>query len=163
MELKRKLNPKYLFVALYFVCFAVYLVIGLGSVEATNYNITGKVVMPSIGLVSDVAKLSLNDGKINTPDEIVGSYQQANNKTLLVGHSSTVFDELDDISVGDVIIYNGEVFKITSKVVMDKADISMNELLKSAKRDTLAIMTCAGEDLGNGDFSQRLIVTAILE
>ena len=37
----------------------------------------------------------------------------------------------------------------------------MNKILEASDKDTVVLMTCAGKDLGNGDASHRLIVTAI--
>ena len=161
MELRHKLNLKYLFVAVYFACFAIYLAFGFGFVEATDYVIAGKVIIPSIGLESDVAALSLENGKLETPDTIVGSYNKYNNKTLLIGHSSTVFDSLNDVSGGDYVLYDNQTYQIISISLIKKDDISMNNLLRGSSRDTLILMTCAGEQVGEKDATHRLIVTAI--
>ena len=37
----------------------------------------------------------------------------------------------------------------------------MDEVLAPTEQNTLVIMTCAGEDLGGGDATHRLIVTAV--
>mgnify|MGYP003312839861 CR=1 FL=1 len=42
----------------------------------------------------------------------------------------------------------------------EKSMINMAEILQEEDKDTLVLMTCAGEDLGNGDSTHRLLVTA---
>lgn len=37
----------------------------------------------------------------------------------------------------------------------------MSTLLTPTSQDTIILMTCAGTDLGNGDASHRLIITAV--
>ena len=38
----------------------------------------------------------------------------------------------------------------------------MGKILASTNRDSLVLMTCAGEDYGDGNYSHRLIINAIL-
>ena len=161
MELKRRLSPKYVFIVAYFACLAFYVAIGLSSVKATEYDIAGKILIPSIGLHSDVTNLALTNGKIETPDDIVGSYSKYDNKTLLIGHSGTVFHDLNNVSVDDYIIYGDKLYRVVSSETFLKSDISMNELLRKSPRDTLLIMTFAGEAVGEKDATHRLILTAI--
>ena len=87
-------------------------------------------------------------------------YSEAENKTLLIGHSSTVFKNLDEAEVGDAIWYNGHGYQIVDTDTLLKSEINMDKLLKSEDTDTLVIMTCAGEELDNYDATHRLILTA---
>lgn len=160
MEIGKRLNPKHIFNALYVVAFLVYVVVGLQPAEATNYTIDTKLLIPSISLESDVTKLQLEKNGLNTPDEIVGSFSAEKNKTLLIGHASTVFSHLNEVNVGDIVSYYDKKYSIIDKIVLDKQDIFMADLLESAKTDTLVIMTCAGEMLENGDATQRLLLFA---
>lgn len=160
MELKKHFSPKIIFLGLYVLAFLVYIVFGLQPVDAINYNITSNLSIPSIGLKSDVTKLSLEDNKLDTPNAIVGSYSENKNKTLLVGHSTTVFKDLADIEKGSTINYNDKTYIVTKRKMILKSHISMEKLLKEEKSDTLIIMTCAGELYGNGDATHRLIITA---
>ena len=160
MELKKHNGFRNFKIILYFVSFAAYFAVGLSPAIATDYNVDAQVEIPSINLMSDVTALELEENRLNTPDLIVGSYSRADNKTLLIGHSTTVFSNLDNVAVGNVIFYSGKEYLIENVEVIEKANISMNELLKPAKQDTLVIMTCAGEIYDNGDASHRLIVTA---
>ncbi len=106
----------------------------------------------SIGLSVPVEPLELKDRQLNVPDMIVGSYGPNINKTLLVGHSSTVFEELDQLRVDQEINYNDSVYRVT--------EISMTEILSGASVDTIILMTCAGDSLPNQDATHRLIITA---
>ena len=62
--------------------------------------------------------------------------------------------------IGDKVIYDSDSYTIGKIDVIQKADISMNKILAAADKKTLTIMTCAGEDLGDGDTTHRLIITA---
>lgn len=144
----------------YFLSFFVFLLTGLSSAGAIEYEISTQIEIPAINLTSDVTEIELKENKLETPDLIVGSFASATNKTFLVGHSSTVFQRLKEINLGDEIKYNDKKYVVKNTTVLAKAEISMRELLKSSEVDTLVIMTCSGEDLGNGDATHRLIVTA---
>ncbi|MBR2840179.1 sortase [Candidatus Saccharibacteria bacterium] len=160
MELKKHFEWRYLFVGLYVLFFGIYIIVGLQPVQATNYVKSAELEIPSIGLVSDVAETELKEYKLETPDEIVGSFTKAENKTLLIGHSTTVFQNLDEVKLGDEIIYDGKVYTVKKTVWSVKERVHMGELIKREKEDTLVIMTCAGEMLRNGDATHRLIITA---
>ncbi len=163
MELKRRIDYRNVFIVIYFLVFISYLVIGLLPANATDYHISGHIIIPSIGLKSDVTEIETRDGKINTPDTIVGSYSTNKNKTLLIGHASTVFESLFETKVGDRVLYNEQIYTIVAKQVYPKSEIRMSRLLRSSNRNTLVVMTCAGQDLGGGDATHRLIVTAEAE
>ena len=83
------------------------------------------------------------------------------NKTLLVGHSSTVFRDLDKLVLDDRLVYRGQLYRVTSIEMHEKKEISMMKLLEAEKVDTVVLMTCAGQDLGGGDASHRLIIEAV--
>ena len=163
MELKKRLNPKRIFVGLYALFFVIYIIVGLQPAEATkSYEISTALYIPSINLNTDVVNLELENHKLETPDTIVGSFSRAENKTLLIGHSTTVFQNLDKLQIGEEVIYDGTIYYIYSSEVVEKTAIDMNELLAKTDQDTLVIMTCAGTNLGNGDATHRLIVTALV-
>ena len=161
MELrKRHLNARRVFVGLYVLAFAIYIIVGLQPAEAKNYEVAAQLNIPSIDLAADVTELTLDNNKLDTPDTIVGSYSQAENKTLLIGHSSTVFENLHSVNLREEIDYNGKTYQIVGIHKMPKSEVSMRQLLKRADKDTLVIMTCAGELLDGGDATHRLIITA---
>ena len=163
MELKRRIDYRNVFVIIYFLVFIGYFVIGLLPANASDYHISGSVIIPSIGLESKVTDIEIQNGKLNTPDTIVGSYSTNERKTLLIGHASTVFESLFEAKVGDRIIYNKQIYTIIASQVYPKSEIRMSRLLGPSNRDTLIVMTCAGQDLGDGDATHRFIVTAEAE
>ena len=132
-------------------------------VEATNHEIIAELKIPTINLVSDVAKVKLEDHQLKTPDYLVGSFSRAENKTLLIGHSSEVFKDLFEVKSNDAIYYNGGTYYVTETNVFRKDEINMNEILSGTKKDTLILMTCAGKIFADGDATHRLVITAEAE
>lgn len=164
MELKSRFRYglifKTCFVFIYFAMIIHFLTLGFSPASATEYDISGQLLIPSIGLNSNVTSLELSDDGLDTPDSIVGSFSLHKNKTLLIGHSSTVFKSLASVQNNDTLIFSSKPYRVIASIVKEKNSISMSQLLKSSPRDTLVLMTCAGEDLGNGDATHRLIVFA---
>ena len=163
MELRKHLDFKAIFGVIYFLSFAIYLVVGLQPVEAVHYHISGLLNIPSIDLLTDVTSLKMVDHQLETPDTIVGSFSMDNNNTLLIGHSSTVFDNLINVHLGDEIIYNESYYEIVDMNVLEKSDVDMNEVLADTDVRTVKIMTCTGDDLGGGDYTHRFILTAVIK
>lgn len=161
MELKKSFPFRKIFTILYIVSFLTYAAFSFVPADGTAYTFDGGLEIPSIELVSGVTKLELKDRKLDTPDSIVGSYSQNVNKTFLIGHSTTVFKNLNQAKINDTIIYNNTEYKITNMEVFRKSDIDMREILKAEKEDTLVLMTCAGEIVNGTDATHRLIVTAV--
>lgn len=160
MELKKHLDLRRVFVGLYALGFLIYVLFGLQPAEASSYEVTSKLLIPDIDLVADVTSLDLENGELKTPDEIVGSYTKSINKTLMVGHSSTVFEDLAEVQNGDDIFYGRDTYKIVDVQIVEKSTINMHRLMAGTRQKTLVLMTCAGEELGAGDATHRLIVTA---
>ena len=55
------------------------------------------------------------------------------------------------------------VMQISRKLIIlmhPKAKIDMRDVLQAESNDTIVLMTCAGQDLGNKDATHRLIITA---
>ena len=161
MELKRGISFRKIFTIIYIVSFLAYAAFSFVPADGTAYTIDGGLIIPSIGLTSGVTKLELHDHKLDTPDSIVGSYSQNINKTFLIGHSSTIFKNLYQVKIGETITYNNTDYTITSMEIFKKSDIDMKDVLKAEEKDTLAIMTCAGEVMNETDATHRLIVTAV--
>jgi len=161
VELKRRFDFRRIVTILYIVAFLAFIVVGFQPAEARHYEISGKIEIPSIGLTSDVTTLELVDHKLETPDTIVGSFSKYSSKIFLVGHSGTVFKNLKDTQVGDLIYYDDKTFKITEMETLQKSDINMSLILMPSKETTLIIMTCAGQRVGEKDATHRLIVTAV--
>ena len=162
MELKkRRFGVRKVFTILYIVAFSIYLIVGIQPTGATAYEFSGGIAIPSISLISGVVDVKLENHKLNTPDTVVGSYSEYDTKTFLIGHSSTVFKNLNRVGYNDTIYYNDKKYQVTKMETLAKADINMNKLLSSTRDNTLVIMTCAGEPIGEKDATHRLIVTAV--
>ena len=71
MELKRRIDYRNVFIIIYFLVFIGYFVIGLLPANASDYQISGSVIIPSIGLESEVTDIGVQNGKLDTPDTIV--------------------------------------------------------------------------------------------
>ena len=130
--------------------------------EAKEYQISGKLSISSINLNSDVTSLALENGELNTPDSIIGSFSRHKNSTLLIGHSNTAFSELKNIRIGDTVQYNNNSYRIYKSQIIEKSSINMKDLLSEKDTDTIILMTCFGEMYANGDASHRLIIFASL-
>ncbi|MDO4742368.1 MAG: sortase [Candidatus Saccharibacteria bacterium] len=161
MERRRTLVLRNVVTLAYFAMVLICFMVFLRPASAKNYEISGKVEIPSIKLNSDVTTTSMREHRLETPDDIVGSFSRTENNTFLFGHSSGVFKDLDKVKVGDKIIYNDIEYIVSNLGVFEKSKIVMDELLSEREVKTLVVMTCAGEDLGKGDATHRLIITAV--
>ena len=123
---------------------------------------TGLITIPSISLSAPMSDVEINGHTFSVPNYIVGRYESYENKVLVMGHSSTVFQRLDEVSVGDKIIYDGKNFEVISREVRAKSDISMRDILRDEEEPTLVLMTCAGEHISGQDYSHRLIINAVM-
>ncbi len=160
----KKPNFKVCITVFYIIFFAVYFIIGFQpAAEAMDYKVSNELKIESINLNAPVTKLEIKSGKLETPVDIAGSYSITPNKTLLIGHASSIFKNLNLAKIGDKIEYEGDTYKIISTETMEKSAVNMERLLANTKKPTLKIMTCAGEYYNDGDASHRLIVTAIKE
>lgn len=161
MELKKRLDSRVIFVGFYVFALIIYIVYGLQPAGAVDYDVATSLNIPSISLSADVTTLEPKNGKLETPDAIVGSYSNHSNKTLLIGHSTTVFDRLNEVNLDDELEYNNNLYRVVSIDLVKKTNVNMNNLLKFEKKDTLVLMTCAGTLLDNGDATHRLIITSV--
>lgn len=161
MELRKHLDFRKVFIGIYILAFSIYLVVGLQPAEATQYEVSAELNIPSINLTSDVTTLHLQNHLLQTPDTIVGSFTRHPGKTLLIGHASTVFQNLNQIHLDDEIIYDDTTYRVTDLATVEKSAVNMSEFLTPTDHDTIIIMTCAGTIFENGDATHRLIVTAI--
>lgn len=166
----RYLNPfcwpprlvKVLTAAFFMIMLPIYLFIGLQPVPLVDATSYPSLEIPTINLKTPVASVELIDRQLAVPATIAGVYQPFENKLFIIGHSSTVFQNLDQLEVGQVFSYDGQQFLVTDRITLEKSAISMNTLLSDAPDKTIIIMTCAGEPLPNQDATHRLIVTAKL-
>lgn len=140
----------------------VYAIIGAQPtipIEAASYP---TLTIPSIHLNTPVEPLELTDHQLITPQAIAGAYQQNPHKTLIIGHSSSVFQNLNQVSLGEIIEYQGSHYIVTAISVPAKTEINMAEILAGNDTETLVLMTCAGEPLPNQDATHRLLITATI-
>ena len=121
---------------------------------------TETLSIESIGLLAPVRPLALINHKLETPERIAGAYAAAENKTFLIGHNTTIFENLKNVKLGDQITYVNKTYTVKNIEELEKSAIDMSELLKSEDAPTLVLMTCAGERLSANDFTKRLIITA---
>lgn len=162
MRLKRHYSRQ-IFIGIYlFALIAIgYLGVQPHAVEA-NSNLV--LEAPKIGLKSEVKVLNLNDDyTLTAPDRIAGLYYAAENNTFIIGHSSTIFGNLQDLEINDQIQLDNHRYKITELFSQDKDSISMSKILEPKTTPTLTLMTCHGEKITDNDYSERLIISAELE
>ncbi len=158
---KKLANPRAIFISVYAIFFMAYIIVGLQPASAaSNTEIITTLRIPSINLASDVAKITLQNGELQIPNDIVGEFHISKKNHLLMGHSTTIFKNLEDLEVGDTIYYGANRYTISLEEIKDKEDINMKELLKNTGFEKITLMTCAGELLGDQDATKRLIITA---
>ncbi|MBQ9029542.1 class F sortase [Candidatus Saccharibacteria bacterium] len=152
--------------AFYAVAIPAYLYIGFqpsdsSAAYAEEVKVaTGVLEIPGISLRSPMSDVELDGRVLTAPNYIVGRYKAHDNKVLVMGHSSTVFQNLKNVVVGDKLLYDGVEYELVSKEVKAKAEISMREILKDEAKPTLVLMTCSGEHISGQDYSHRLIIYA---
>ena len=150
----------------YLVAIPVYFYFGLqpssrnAAAAEEAKTATSSLSIPSLGLETPLADVALDGRKLTAPSYIAGRYSPSKNKTLIMGHSSTIFQTLHQISLGAEIFYENQTYTVVNTTTLEKAAISMNEVLKPETTPTLILMTCAGSPLENQDYTHRLIVTA---
>ncbi len=150
------------FLALFFLIVApIYIFIGVQP-AATSLDYTGlpELSIDRLQLTTPVETLQLTNHQLIAPDHIAGSFSQHDNKTLIIGHSSSVFQNLSALQLGDQFIYNGATYSIVNMDILAKTDVNMEAVLASAEVPTLILMTCAGDPLPNQDATHRLLLTA---
>lgn len=151
---------KVTFSAFFMVVLPIYLYVGFQStshVEAVSYP---TLEIPSINLSTPVEPLSLTGNELISPATIAGSYQRFENKLFIIGHSSTVFQNLDQIQEGDFITYNGNNYQVFLLEILAKSDIDMSSVIGNTSTPIMIIMTCAGTPLPGQDATHRLLVYA---
>lgn len=129
----------------------------VSSIEALSYP---TLSITNINLETPVAGLEMVERQLKPPATIAGSYRQNENKTLIIGHSSTVFKKLEQVRLGNEIKYGDKTYIVTNVTTLEKDQVNMSSVLAPSETDTLVLMTCAGEPLPDQDATHRLLVTA---
>ena len=119
-----------------------------------------RLFLPSIGLVARVKDIEREGNQLIAPDTIAGAYQPTNHKTVIIGHSSTIFKDLKNISEGDEFTFDNTKYRVKTREIIEKRLVNMADIVSETKVKTVILMTCHGEPLGGQDFSHRLVVTA---
>lgn len=146
----------------FMIMLPIYVFIGMQPAVSINTDGLPELAIASIGLNTAVSSVELTNHELVAPANIAGSYSSSKNKTLIIGHSSTVFKNLHKAKTGDLLTYNDQTYRIVSSEVYEKSAISMADILSSEEEETIIIMTCAGQNLPNQDATHRLIITAVL-
>ncbi|MDO5480818.1 MAG: sortase [Candidatus Saccharibacteria bacterium] len=155
-----------LLMAFYSVFIPSFLYFGLTEVSSSATYATESaaasesLIIPALNLSAPVTVIKKQGAELISPDQIAGVYHSAQNKSFIIGHSSTIFKDLKNLKEDNEIIYNNYNYKITSIKTLAKSEISMPEILKPEDAPTIVLMTCAGTSLGGHDYSHRIIVTA---
>ena len=168
---KRKQTMRRLKIAtfiFYMLAIPAYLIVGLQPSSASmaetlaseSENASSFLIINSINLSTPVADVELRDNTLVAPDHIVGSFSSHPGKTLLIGHSSTIFQDLNRVRFGDIIDYNDHSYRVTNIEIRTKDKISMTNVLAGSEHETLVLMTCSGEKISTNDYTDRLIITA---
>lgn len=147
-------------VAVFTILLPIYLYIGFRPASSLVLEDYPTLEISSIGLSTPVAEIHLENRELIAPATIAGVYHANPHKLFIIGHSSTVFKNLHELSVGTEFIYDAKSYTISSAVTLEKSAISMSELLSETDEETIIIMTCAGEPLPGQDATHRLIITA---
>ena len=151
----------------YAIAVPAFLIVGLQPAETSAEVRSSEIAIAeeyldirAIGLSTPVIKVKMERNTLMAPQYLAGSYRSHENKTLLIGHSATIFENLHLLAVGDEIDYEDGTYIISDIKTEEKGNIKMSQILKNEDEPTIILMTCAGEPLGGMDFSHRLIITA---
>ena len=161
-KVKKHHFSRFLIATAYILALGTYLVVGFQTRPEVEANSDDRLVIPAIDLSTPVKNLTRDHNTLTAPETIPGAYSENLHKTLLIGHSSTIFEDLKDLKIGDRITFDGAAYVINNLETLKKDDIDMRAIIASPTdgTDTLVLMTCAGESIGNRDYTHRLIITA---
>lgn len=137
-----------------------FIIIGLQPAGAADTTNLPQLSIPSISLTTPVEQSQLVNRELTVPDRNAAFYSEDPSKILLIGHSATVFSNLKNLQIGDEITYNKDLYHVTNIEQKNKHIINMKDILTPVSKQTIILMTCAGEPLGNNDYTHRLIITA---
>ena len=164
MRVPKKPQPnlsKLRLLAIFLCAFAVgvYLYHGFQPIPVDAEQKT-QLEIPTIGLSTPVEEVQRQGNTITAPEVIAGVYQENPSRLLLIGHSSTVFQQLHQVKLGDQITYASQTYTVQDIQTLPKAQINMNQILAPTETPTIVLMTCAGQHLSGHDYTHRLIIEA---
>ena len=116
-----------------------------------------QTVEANTNLVLEIPKIGLT-----SPERIAGVYHANQNHDFIIGHSSTIFQNLDKLAIGDTFRFGDQTYQIKTRKIEQKSDINMSKLLTKKSTPTITLMTCHGQKISGHDYTERLILTAEL-
>lgn len=119
-----------------------------------------RLYIPSIGLIARAEDIDRVGNTLNAPDYIAGIYKPSKHKTVVIGHSSTIFSNLHNVKVGDELTLDHKKYKVKDTSIVEKNSVDMNKVVSETTKDTAILMTCYGEKIKGDDYTHRFIVTA---
>lgn len=151
---------KALLTTILLIILPIYLYFGMQPASSLDYTDYPTLSIPAINLKTPVSNIELANHQLEAPATIAGAYLHSPHKIFIIGHSSTVFRDLHQLQIGDLLYYDQRKFLVKNIVTEPKNEVDMSEILSPALSDTIVIMTCAGDSLPNQDATHRLIITA---
>lgn len=148
--------------AFFAVFLPIYAFVGLQPALPAEASTYPTLTIADLGLTTPVEPLALDNHELIAPAQIAGSFSLHASTKLIIGHSSTVFSDLINLEIGDVLTYAEQTYQVTQRQILAKDAINMTQLLAARPTATLILMTCAGASLGDQDYTHRLILTAEL-
>ena len=128
--------------------------------KAVDASSEERLFMPSIGLIAHVKDIEKTGNQLIAPDTIAGAYQPTIHKTVIIGHSSTIFKDLKNIDDEAEFTFDNVKYKVKTIEIIEKRYVNMDEIVSETPVKTVVLMTCYGEPLGGQDFTHRLVITA---
>ena len=116
-----------------------------------------QTVEANTNLILEIPKISLT-----SPERIAGVYHANQNHDFIIGHSTTIFQNLNKLNVGDTFRFGDQTYQIKTRKIQQKSVIDMSKLLAKKSTPTITLMTCHGEKISGHDYTERLILTAEL-
>lgn len=145
------------------IALPAFIIGGLQPTPTAVASVYPELIISELNLETPVEPIELTEtNELIAPATIPGSFSTNDMTTLLIGHSSTIFESLNQLSIGAEITYAEQTYAISKIETVAKENINMRKLLEpdASGAEILVIMTCAGESLGGGDYTERLIITA---
>ena len=128
--------------------------------KAVDASSEERLFIPDIGLIARVKDIERQGNQLIAPDTIAGAYKATNHKTVIIGHSSTIFKDLVKLDGDESFTFDNKNYSITSREIVEKRFVNMEEIVSETEKNTIVLMTCYGEPLGGQDYSHRLIIVA---
>lgn len=128
--------------------------------KAADASSEERLYIPEIGLVARVKDIERQGNQLIAPDTIAGAYKPTNHKTVIIGHSSTIFKDLEKLAGNENFTFDDHSYRIIRREIVEKRFVNMEDIVSETENNTVILMTCYGEPLGGQDYSHRLIITA---